>query len=111
MTCRFTNSSGEREVYRGVMRRIGIDLGTTAGGQMLWAVLAPSGRFSRGALAGNYAGASGEATIGAGFGANVLFGGSDRSFALQPVSVQGQAGLNVGAGVAELQLREAPRAR
>ena len=53
----------------------------------------------------SYVGASGEATVGAGLGANVLVGGSDRTVALQPVSVQGQAGLNVAAGVAELELR------
>jgi len=37
----------------------------------------------------------------------VLVGGSDRTIALQPLSVQGQAGLNVAAGVAELTLRPA----
>ena len=60
-----------------------------------------------GALAGNYGGASAEATVGAGIGANVLVGGSDRTVALQPVSVQGQAGLNVAAGVAGLDLQPA----
>jgi Protein of unknown function (DUF992) len=57
--------------------------------------------------AGNYGGASAEATVGAGLGANVLVGGSDRTIALQPLSVQGQTGLNVAAGVTELILRPA----
>jgi hypothetical protein len=111
MACTFTNSRGEPEVYVGRIRRFGLDIGATAGGQMVWTVFAPSGRFSRGALAGNYGGASAEATVVAGLGANVLLGGSNRSIALQPLSVQGQAGLNVAAGVADLQLQAAQPAR
>ena len=114
MLCTFRNSRGEPEVYTGVIRRFGLDLGATAGGQMVWSVLAPSGRYARGALAGNYAGASGEATVGAGLGANVLVGGSNRSVALQPVSLQGQSGFNVALGVASLELTPAdppPRRR
>ena len=107
MACTFTNSRRELEVYTGVIRRFGLDLGATAGGQMVWSVFAPSGPFARGALAGNYSGASAEATVGAGLGANVLVGGSNRSFALQPLSVQGQAGLNLAVGVADLQLQAA----
>jgi hypothetical protein len=56
-------------------------------------------------LAGDYAGASGEATIAVGLGANVLVGGSNRTVALQPVSVSGQLGLNLAIGVADLRLR------
>ena len=78
---------------------------------MIWSVFAPSGWVSRGALAGIYAGATAEATVGAGLGANVLVGGSDRSIALQPLSVQGQAGLNVAVGVADLILVAAPPPR
>lgn len=107
LTCMFTPSQpGPREVYVGSITRFGLDLGATAGGEMVWAVYAPSTR-KFGALAGNYGGATAEATVGAGLGANVLVGGSDRTVALQPVSVQGQAGLNVAAGVADLRLRPA----
>jgi hypothetical protein len=109
LSCRFRNALGEPEVYSGVINRVGLDLGATAGGQLLWVVFAPSGQFGRGALAGNYAGASAEATVGLGVGANVLFGGSERSIALQPVSVQGQTGLNAAVGIAGLQLREPAR--
>ncbi len=109
MACTFTNSRGEPEVYIGQIRRFGLDVGATAGGQMIWTVFAPSGRFTRGALAGNYSGASAEASVVAGLGANVLVGGSNRSFALQPLSVQGQAGLNLAVGVADLQLRAVRR--
>jgi uncharacterized protein DUF992 len=107
LTCMFTPSQpGPREVYVGSITKFGLDLGATAGGEMVWAVYAPTNR-KFGALAGNYGGATAEATVGAGLGANVLVGGSDRTVALQPVSVQGQAGLNVAAGVAELRLRPA----
>jgi hypothetical protein len=102
--CLFTPANGPREVYVGVINKFGLDIGATTGGQMVWAVYAPtSGRVA--SLAGNYAGASAEATVGAGLGANMLIGGSDRTVALQPLSIQGQAGLNLAAGVAELQLR------
>ena len=107
VACIFTPSQpGPREVYVGGIDKFGLDLGATAGGEMVWAVYAPTTRRF-GALAGQYSGASAEATVGAGLGANVLVGGSDRTVALQPLSVQGQAGLNVAAGVAELTLRPA----
>ena len=107
LTCMFTPSQpGPREVYTGSITKFGLDLGVTAGGEMIWAVYAPSNRRF-GALAGHYAGATAEATVGAGVGANVLVGGSNRTITLQPVSVQGQAGLNVAAGVAGLDLQPA----
>jgi hypothetical protein len=107
VTCMFTPTApGPKEVYVGTITKFGLDVGATAGGQMVWAVDAPTTRRF-GALAGTYTGATGEATVGAGVGANVLVGGSDRTVSLQPLSVQGQAGLNVAAGVAELRLRPA----
>ena len=105
LTCMFTPSNpGPREVYTGSISKFGLDLG--ASGEMVWAVYAPTTR-KFGALAGHYGGASAEATVGGGLGANVLVGGSNRTVTLQPVSVQGQAGLNVAAGVAEIDLRPA----
>jgi hypothetical protein len=107
LTCMFTPSQpGPREVYTGSITKFGLDLGATTGGEMVWAVYAPTNR-KFGALAGHYGGASAEATVGAGVGANVLVGGSNRTVSLQPISVQGQAGLNVAAGVAEIDLRPA----
>jgi hypothetical protein len=105
MTCMATPASGgRREVYLGTIHKFGLDIGATSGGRMAWA--APTDkRFA--ALAGTYDGASGEATIGAGLGANVPVGGSDRTVALQPLSVQGQTGLNLAVGVASLELRAA----
>ena len=98
--------AGPREVYVGSISKFSLDLGATSGGQMVWAVFAPTS-LPFGALAGDYAGATAEATVGAGLGANALVGGSNRTVALQPLSVQGQTGLNVAAGVAGLSLRSA----
>jgi hypothetical protein len=93
------------ETYEGTLSRVGLDLGATSGGKIIWAVFAGTNRFA-GMLNGTYVGASGEASIGAGLGANVLVGGSNNSVALQPVSVQGQTGLNIAAGVSQLYLCE-----
>jgi hypothetical protein len=107
VTCMFTPSSpGPREVYVGDIAKLGVDIGATSGGEMVWAVFAPSNR-RLGALAGHYVGGTAEATVGAGLGANALVGGSNRTVTLQPLSVTGQTGLNVAAGVAELTLRPA----
>lgn len=107
VTCMFTPAAaGPREVYVGSISKFGLDIGATAGGEMVWTVFAPSNK-KFGALAGEYGGASAEATVGAGLGANVLVGGSDRTVSLQPVSVQGQAGLNLAVGVSGLTLRPA----
>ena len=107
VTCMFTPAAaGPREVYVGSISKFGLDIGATAGGEMVWSVFAPSNK-KFGALAGEYGGASAEATVGAGLGANVLVGGSDRTVSLQPVSVQGQTGLNLAVGVSGLTLRPA----
>jgi len=71
---------------------------------MVWAVYAPTSRAA-GFLAGTYIGGSAEATVGAGVGANILIGGSNHTVELQPISVQEQTGINVAAGVAEIELR------
>ena len=107
VACTFTPAaSGPTEVYTGSITKFGVDIGGTTGGRMGWTVYAPTNAV-HGALAGEYVGASGEATVGVGLGANVLVGGSERTIALQPVSVQGQTGLNVAVGVTGLALKPA----
>ena len=105
MQCVFTSARGHREHYYGTIRKFGLDIGATDKGVLGWDVFAPSSGPERGALAGDYVGVDASATIGAGFGANALVGGSGRSFTLQPLSVQAQTGLALAAGVAELTLR------
>jgi len=105
VSCTFTPSlPGPIEYYTGTISKLGVDLGVTAGGVMVWLVFAPTSR-PVGALAGTYVGGSAEASVIAGVGANALVGGSNRSVALQPLSVSGQVGLNIAAGVAGLDLR------
>jgi hypothetical protein len=109
LRCRFTpDAGGPPEAYTGHINRLGLDLGVRAGGAMVWAVLAPTNGMHHGALAGTYVGGSGSVSAGLGVNANVLVGGSHRSIALQPVSVEGQVGVNLALGVAGLSLRSAP---
>jgi hypothetical protein len=106
LRCAFTpDAGGPVEYYTGHINRLGLDLGITAGGVMAWAVLAPTNGLSPRALAGKYVGGSGDISLGLGVGANALFGGSKRSVALQPVSVEAQVGVNLALGVAGLTLR------
>jgi hypothetical protein len=106
MRCQYTpDGQFSAEFYDGVITTIGVDIGFTTGGEMAWAVIAPTLSPRRGGLAGEYLGASGSVTAGVGAGANVLVGGSERSFVLQPLSVQGQTGLDLTLGVSGLDLR------
>ena len=105
VNCLFTpDIPGPQEGYFGTITKFGLDLGATVAGSLVWAVYADTTR-GLGFLAGDYAGASGEATVAVGLGANVLVGGSNRTVALQPLSVMGQVGLNIAVGVANLSLR------
>ena len=91
--------------YVATIRKVGLDLGITQESALAWAVFAPVARLGPGDLSGNYVGAQGSATIGVGIGGNALIGGSANSIALQPLSVQGQVGLSVAAGLESLELR------
>jgi hypothetical protein len=104
VSCTFTPTGRKAERYSGRITKIGIDVGFTKGGAIVWGVFAPTSGYQRHALAGHYAGASAQATLVAGLGANVLVGGSNKSFALQPFSISGQTGVNLAVGVAGLDL-------
>jgi ABC-type amino acid transport substrate-binding protein len=107
MECRFTPSAPNLppQAYAGALNMIGLNIGISAGGVFGWAVLAPTIGIPFGALAGEYVGASGDVAVGLGVGANVLVGGSGRTIALQPVSLEGSVGLDVSLGVSSLHLR------
>lgn len=102
--CEFHPSKMGGEHYAGSIKKFGVDLGYTNGGEMIWEVFAPSSDLRHGALQGTYAGATAGATVGVGLGANVLVGGLDRSIALQPLSIEGNTGLNVAAGIGAIDL-------
>ena len=106
LSCAFRPSTGAPgEPYHAVMRRAGLDIGINPQVAVAWAVFAPTRGFGRGYLSGNYVGAAASATVGVGVGANALIGGSNNTIALQPLSLQGQTGLSIAAGVAGLELR------
>ena len=107
VNCVFRGRPGEpEESYTGTMTTVGLDIGFTTGGVIVWTVFADSNRYA-GMLAGKYGGATAEASVAAGLGANVLVGGSHHTVALQPLSFQGQIGLDVAAGIGELDLHPA----
>ena len=91
--------------YVAVIQKVGLDIGITEQTALAWNVFAPVARLAPGDLAGNYAGADASASVGLGAGGNVLVGGSNKSIALQPLSVQGEVGLGVAAGLESLELR------
>ena len=105
-SCTFQGPNGT-EYYKGRISQVGLDIGVTTGAVMSWAVFAP-GQVGKGALAGTYAGATADAAFAVGLGANVLVGGSQNSIALQPVSVEGSAGVNIAAGLAAFKLEYVP---
>lgn len=102
--CVFQSEGRRPEPYIATVRRYGVDLGFTDQTRFSWAVSAPTGRVGRGDLTGNYGGVGANASVGVGFGGNFLVGGPANSYALQPISVQGQTGLNVAAGIADIEL-------
>jgi hypothetical protein len=107
LSCIYASARGRgREAYEGTVSTLGLDIGATSGGQLTWAVFAPT-TLRRAALAGTYTGATAGGTVGAGASANVLVGGSDRTVVMQPVSVQAQTGVNIAAGVSTMELRPA----
>jgi len=104
VNCVLRGQPGEpEEAYSGTMTTIGLDIGVTSGGVIVWTVFADTDRYA-GMLAGIYTGATAEVSVAAGLGANVLVGGSNRTVALQPLSLQGQVGLDIAAGIGQLEL-------
>ncbi len=110
LNCRFSGPNGD-EHYVGTLSKIGVDIGFTAGGRIVWEVLAPTGVLGPGSLAGTYVGATASATIVVGVGANALIGGSGNTVALQPLSIEGNRGLNVAGGIGAITLAWRPGPR
>ncbi len=105
LECTYTPAAGgAAEKYKGSVTKFGADIGYLQSAVILWEVLAPSTKAEPGVLAGHYAGGTASVALGVGAGANVLVGGMHNSISLQPVSIEGQAGLNVAAGVETIDL-------
>jgi hypothetical protein len=105
MRCRFEAADGRAERYVGSIDKYGIDIGVTGNAVMTWTVLAPTNKLDEGSLSGGYGGATAEVTAGVGGGANVLVGGSRKTISLQPLSLQGQTGLNAALAISSITLR------
>ena len=105
LSCVLRADGREPDYYVAQIRKVGLDLGITEQSALAWAVFAPTNQIGHGDLSGGYGGVQGSATVGVGVGGNALIGGSANSFALQPLSLQGQVGVSISAGVAELTLR------
>jgi hypothetical protein len=108
LRCVFSGAGRPPERYNGSISKFGVDIGYTQGGVLVWAVLAPTTNVAPGALAGSFGGATASATVGVGVGANVLIGGSNQSISLQPLSIEGNTGLNVAAGIGAITLHHVP---
>ncbi len=103
--CTFSPVSGDVEHYTGAVSKFGVDIGYTRGGVIIWEVVAPNVESGRGALQGSYAGVTASGSVGVGAGAHVLVGGFHKSIGLQPISITGESGLNVAAGIGAINLK------
>lgn len=109
MTCALNRGSGDdavKETYSGSISKFGLDVGVTGKKFMKWAVFSPEDADSLEGFSGTYVGVSADGSLGVGFGANALVGGSDKSFVLQPFSVEGQTGVNLALGVSSMKLEK-----
>ena len=107
MTCVFTKNDGTKENYTGSINEFGIELGEVKEGHLIWAVVSGSAAKDNGLLTGKYDGVDAEAAAGLGLGADVLLGGTEKAFALQPLAVEGETGINIAAGVEQIELTAA----
>jgi hypothetical protein len=107
LDCVFQGEGRRPEAYVATIHRFGVDLGFTQQTKFSWAAYGPTAQIGHGGLAGHYDGLGANASVGVGFGGNFLLGGAGNSYVLQPLSVQGQTGLNVAAGVADIELQPA----
>jgi len=105
LSCTLKSVNGKESRYTGDITKLGVDIGYTKGGTMIWAVVAPSKDLKEDALEGTYGGVTAGATAVVGGNLNVLVGGLDKSITLQPISVEGNNGLSITAAVGAMQLR------
>jgi len=105
MQCDYVPNKGRSEHYTGTISKLGVDVGYTDRGVLIWDVVAASSDMKPGALEGGYGGATVGATVVVGAGANALLGGFEHSVALQPISIEGNKGLDIAAGIGAMDLK------
>lgn len=101
--CYYEGLNGHQANFFANRIKLGIDVGFTNGTTVVWAVVAV-GSPRPDAMRGYYAGVGADASLGIGIGANALVGGFNKSIMLQPISTQGQSGLNLAVTVQSLEL-------
>jgi len=104
LACTYTGN-GRVEHYAGDISKFGVDIGYLQSGVIAWAVLAPTTDMAPGALGGKYGGVTAGASVALGGDANLLVGGSTHEISLQPLSIEGDKGFNVAAGIASMSLK------
>ncbi len=109
--CSYHPNHGVDDYYDGSISKLGVDIGYSRSATIVWDVVAPTSDVGPGALEGDYGGATASATLGVGIGAHALLGGFDKSLALQPLSVEGNTGIGIAAGIGALSLRIVPPPR
>jgi hypothetical protein len=107
LTCQFKPDGGQAETYVGNIDEYGVEIGKVDQGHLIWGVVSAMRGVPRGALAGKYVGVGAGAALGVGGGANALVGGNNKSFSLQPLSVDGETGINIATGVVKVTLTAA----
>lgn len=107
LNCQFKPDGGKPETYTGSIDEYGVEIGNVDQGHLIWGVASAMRGVSQGALAGKYVGVGAEAAVGVGGGANALVGGTHKSFSLQPLSVDGETGINIATGVLKVTLKTA----
>ena len=107
LECSYSPNRGRGEHYLGKVEKVGVDIGYVSGATIVWAVIAPTSDIRPGALEGDYGGASASVSVGIGAGANVLIGGFDKSITLQPISVEGDTGVNLAVSITSIRLDHA----
>jgi len=110
LRCVFSPPKGPSEHYIGHISKFGVDIGYQGAAVIMWGVLAPTMNVQPGDLSGEYVGGTANVALGIGAGANALVGGSNKSIALQPLSIEGATGLNVAAGIGAITLHYQPEA-
>ncbi len=94
------------ENYIGELIKIGLDVGFTKETVMQWSVYIPEFQsYEPGALSGKFRGASANASLAIGLGASILIGGLSENFALQPLKISKQKGVNIAVGITQMELR------
>ena len=104
LDCTFKSRTGKVSAYHGLIRRWGLDVGVTGSNMLFWTVFAPTRAISPSDLDGRFVGVSGSIAVVVGGAANVLLGGSNRTIMLQPLSLEGQTGVNLAVGVGSIDL-------